>query len=336
MALISGGLDSSLAAAICLKLGVDVVGLNFQNVFHPGRRGAGSAARRSAEALGIELLTRDSTAMLMQAVRNPKFGFGRHRNPCMDCREHMIGVAKGLLGELGASFIVSGEVVGQRPMSQRSDAIKRVDRAAGAEGLVLRPLSARVMAETLPEREGWVPREKLLGIRGRSRRAQYELARRLGVTEFSAPAGGCLLTDPGFSARLGELMEHDPEFDENDIELLKFGRHFRLSPGAKAAVGRDQEDNQCVQELARAGDVLVEVTAGHCPTTLVRGEAGEEELAAAAALTARYSKSRGEARVECEYWRPADGEQRETGRRVTVAPMDEDTVERLAVGRVSD
>ncbi len=332
----SGGLDSSLAVAICRELGIEVVGLHFQNIFHPGRRGAGSAAQRSAEALGVELLTRDSTAMLMKAVRNPKFGFGRNLNPCMDCREYMIGVTKELLPELGASFIVSGEVIGQRPMSQRSDAIKRIDREAGAEGLVLRPLSAKGMPETLAEREGWVPREKLLGIRGRSRRAQYELAARLGVTVFSSPAGGCLLTDPGFTARMRDMMEHTPDFDENDVELLKFGRHFRLSPTSRAAVGRDEVDNQRVEELARVGDILVEVAAGHSPTTLVRGVADEAMLGAAAALTARYSKSRGEAQVECQLWRPAEGEDRETGRRLSVAPLDEDTVERLAVGRVSD
>jgi tRNA U34 2-thiouridine synthase MnmA/TrmU len=336
IALMSGGLDSSLAAAICLELGVEVVGLYFENIFHARRREEESFARRSADALGIELLVRDSTAMLMAAVRNPKFGYGRHRNPCMDCREHMLKVARGMLAEQGARFIVSGEVLGQRPMSQRRDAIKRIDREAEVEGLVLRPLSAKVMTESLAESQGWVDREKLLGIRGRSRRSQYDLAEKLGVKVFSSPAGGCLLTDPGFSARLEDLIEHFPEFDENDARLLKSGRHFRLSPAARAAVGRDQEDNGRIEALARAGDVLVEVAAGHSPTTLLRGDVGDEALRLAAALTARYAKSRNLPEVECEHWRPADGEKRGSGRRLTVAPADEDLVEELAVGRADD
>lgn len=336
IALVSGGLDSSLAVAVCRELGIEVVGLHFTNVFHAGKGDEGGAARRSAEALGIELIERSSTPMLMAAVRNPRFGFGKHLNPCMDCREHMLREARAMLEDVGAKFIVSGEVLGQRPMSQRGDAMKRIDREAGVEGLVLRPLCARVMAESIPEKRGWVDRGKLLGIHGRSRRAQYELARRLGVTVFASPAGGCLLTDPGFSARLEELMEHDPDFDENDVELLKHGRHFRLAGHARAVVGRNQEDNEGIEALVRPGDVLVEVTAGSCPTTLLRGEVSEQALETAAALTARYAKSRDLPEVECEYWSPAGGGERGSGTRLTVVPADEDTVDRLAVGRVND
>jgi hypothetical protein len=156
------------------------------------------------------------------------------------------------------------------------------------------------------------------------------------VTVFSSPAGGCLLTDPGFSARLRDLMGHDPDFTENDAELLKHGRHFRLSGSVKAIVGRDQEDNEHIEGLARAGDVLVEVAAGHSPTTLLRGEAGEDELRTAAELTARYSKSRDRDEVECEHWRPSEGGSRGSGQRLSVAPADEDALEQLAVGRVGD
>jgi tRNA U34 2-thiouridine synthase MnmA/TrmU len=336
LALISGGLDSSLAVAVCRELGVEVVGLHFENVFHAGAQGEESFAARSAKSLGVEMLVRDSTPMLMSAVRNPKFGYGRHLNPCMDCREHMMKVARGLLAEVGASFIISGEVLGQRPMSQRRDAIARIEREARVEGLVLRPLSAKVLPETLPEREGWVDREKLLGIRGRSRRAQYQLAEQLGVTVFSSPAGGCLLTDPGFSARMRDLLEAAPDFDTNDVELLKLGRHFRLSPDCKAVVGRDQEDNTRIEALAREGDVLVEVAAGHSPTTLIRGGAGEERVHDAAAITVRYSKSRTEPGAEVAVWRPSEGQHRDGAATITAAPMDEDAVDRLAVGRVGD
>jgi hypothetical protein len=246
----------------------------------------------------------------------------------------MMRQAKGLLAELGARFIVTGEVLGQRPMSQRLEAMKRVDREADVEGLVLRPLSARLLAETVPEREGWVDRAKLLGIKGRSRRAQYELAGTLGVTVYSAPAGGCLLTDPGFSARVQDLLDHCPDFDADDVELLKFGRHFRLSPAARAAVGRDLEDNAGVEGLVRAGDTLLEVAAGHSPTTLLRGAASEPALRAAAELTVRYSKSRTEPSAEVLYWRPADGQPREAASRFTAAPMAEPAADALAIGRV--
>ena len=336
LGLLSGGLDSSLAIGLMQKLGIEMIALNFENVFHPGVRGGESFADRSARALGVELLKRDSTEMLLAAVRNPRFGFGRHLNPCMDCRTHMLTVAKGMLAKLGAGFIVSGEVLGQRPMSQRRQAMDRIDRAADVEGLVLRPLSAKAMPQTLPEREGWVRREDLLGIRGRSRRTQYQLAETLGVRHFASPAGGCLLTDPGFTSRMQDLMDGDPDFTENDVELLKTGRHFRLAPGCKAAVGRDQADNERIESLAGPGDVLVEVAAGHSPVTLVPGKASEDDLARAAALTARYSKSRGESKVECSLWQPARGEDRGKGRRLETAPASEETIDRLAIGRTGE
>jgi tRNA-specific 2-thiouridylase len=203
------------------------------------------------------------------------------------------------------------------------------------EGLVLRPLSARNLAETVPEREGWVRRDELLAIRGRSRRTQYELARRLGVTVFSAPAGGCLLTDPGFAERLRDLLDRGVDFTENDVELLKHGRHFRLSETVRAVVGRDQADNDAIAALARPGDALVEVAAGHTPTTLVRGRVDEEALRAAAALTARYSKSRELPEVECLVRRVLEGGGRREEPRLAVAPAADDLIERLAVGRVA-
>jgi NH3-dependent NAD+ synthetase len=333
VALMSGGLDSALAVALCRSLGVEVTGLHYSNIFHPGKRGANTAAQRSAAALGVELLLRDSTAMLMAAVRNPLYGYGRNLNPCLDCRTFMMREAKALLPEIGASFIVTGEVLGQRPMSQRGQAMQRIDREAGVEGLVLRPLSAAIMPETVAEREGWIDRTKLPGIRGRSRRTQYELAGSLGVTVYSAPAGGCLLTDPGFCARMRDLLDNVPAFDENDVELLKFGRHFRLSPSVRAVVGRDQADNDEVEALTRPGDVLLEVAAGHSPCTLLRGAASAETLRTAAALTVRYSKSRGAARVEVSSWRPRDGQPRQAASPLTVDPIGEMEADALALGR---
>jgi tRNA-specific 2-thiouridylase len=337
LAMMSGGLDSALAVRLVQLQGVEAVGLHFRNVFHGGAPVAAgeSFAERSAKSLGIELRIVENTPMLLAAVKNPRYGYGKNLNPCLDCRVHMYTVGRTMLPDVGARFIVSGEVLGQRPMSQRGDAMKLIDRDAGVEGLVLRPLSARNLAETVPEREGWVRRDELLAIRGRSRRTQYELARRLGVTVFSAPAGGCLLTDPGFAERLRDLLDRGVDFTENDVELLKHGRHFRLSETVRAVVGRDQADNDAIAALARPGDALVEVAAGHTPTTLVRGRVDAEALRAAAALTARYSKSRELPEVECLVRRVLEGGGRREEPRLAVAPAADDLIERLAVGRVA-
>jgi len=335
LALLSGGLDSSLAIRIVQAQGVEVVALHFKNIFHcgSGQPDKLSFAERSAQALGVELRVLNNTPMIMAAVRNPRHGYGKNLNPCLDCREYIFGVARKMMPELGASFLVSGEVLGQRPMSQRADAMRLIDREAGVEGLLLRPLSARVMAETVPEKEGWVRRDELLAIRGRSRRVQYDLAKRLGVTVFSAPAGGCLLTDPGFAARMQDLLDSVPDFVENDVELLKHGRHFRLSPAARAAVGRHQEDNRAIEALARPGETLIEVAAGGSPATLVRGRPSEADLALAAALTARYSRSRELPSVECDLIAVIEGPGRGESRRIAVAPAADEAIDRLVVGR---
>jgi tRNA-specific 2-thiouridylase len=337
LALLSGGLDSSLAIRIMQQQGVEVVALHFKNIFHCGSSEPGkpSFAERSAQALGVELKVLNNTPMIMAAVRNPKHGYGKNLNPCLDCREYMFALARKMLPELGARFLVSGEVLGQRPMSQRADAMRLIDREAGVEGLLLRPLSARVMAETLPEKELWVKRDEMLSIRGRSRRVQYDLAKRLGVTVFSAPAGGCLLTDPGFAARMQDLLDQVPDFVENDVELLKCGRHFRFSAQSRVVVGRDIADNQRLEALARPGDVLVEVSAGGSPTALLRGARDEDVLRRAAALTARYSRSRELPSVECDVIAVVEGPQRGEARKLAVAPASDEDIDRLAVGRVA-
>lgn len=337
LAMMSGGLDSALAARVVQLQGVEVVGLHFRNIFHCGGRPSegGSYAERSAKALGIELRIVENTPMLLSAVKNPRYGYGKNLNPCLDCRVYMYSVGRQMLPELGAKFIVTGEVLGQRPMSQRADAMKLIDRDAGVEGLVLRPLCARNLAETIPEREGWVKREELLAIKGRSRRTQYQLAKQLGVTVFSAPAGGCLLTDPGFAERLRDFVDRGVDFTANDVELLKHGRHFRIAEGVRAVVGRDQVDNDAIAALAQPGDALVEVAAGHTPTTLVRGRLDGEALRTAAAITVRYSKSRELPEVECLVRTVIEGGARREEPRLTVAPASDDTLEKLAVGRVA-
>ena len=253
IALLSGGLDSTLAARVVMEQGVGLEALNFMTVFCTcTQRGATClASQKAVEALGIPLKVLNVSEEYLCVVKNPKHGYGRNMNPCIDCRIFMLKKAKAHMEESGAAFIVTGEVLGQRPMSQRRDAMRLIEREAGLEGLILRPLSAKALPVTVPEKEGWVDREKLLRVQGRSRKPQIELADHYGIHDYPCPAGGCLLTDPGFAKRMKDLMVHDPDFSLNDVHLLKMGRHFRFSPGAKLIVGRQEEENQKIQTFAQ-------------------------------------------------------------------------------------
>ena len=201
----------------------------------------------------------------------------------------MFSRAKENLEQIGADFIFTGEVLGQRPMSQHLRAMRIIDHESGLDGRVLRPLSARLLPPTMPERQGIVQREKLLGIRGRSRKEQMALATEYGIADYPCPAGGCRLTDPGFARRMRDLVTHSMDFDLNEVILLKVGRYFRLSPSAKAVVGRDEEENRRIRALAKPDDLLFEAQTWGTPVALVRGEIGEQEIRRAASITARYS-----------------------------------------------
>ncbi len=237
----------------------------------------------------------------LDVVRHPKHGYGSNMNPCIDCRIFILKKAKTYMEESGASFIVTGEVLGQRPMSQRRDAMRLIEKEAGLVGLILRPLSAQFLPITLPEKEGWIDRTKLLNIQGRSRKPQIKLAEEFGIRDYPCPAGGCLLTDPGFGRRMKDLMNHHPEFSLNDVHLLKFGRHFRLSPKVKLVVGRNEEENQKIQTFARIGDILLKTVRYPGPISLLRGKGDGRELEKAASITARYSKAKGIKQVEVNY-----------------------------------
>ncbi len=293
VALISGGLDSTLAAWVMKDQGVEVHGLTGLSIFHPGfHRGlTHPGAEAAAQFLGIPLKTIDTTEALLAMVKHPKHGLGGHLNPCIDCRIYLLQQAKQYLSEIGGDFIVTGEVLGQRPMSQRRDPMRTVAREAGVEGIVVRPLCAKMLEPTIPEQQGLIDREKLHDVHGRGRKPQMALARKIGLTDYPSPAGGCLLTDPGFSARMAELMAHcDPT--AADVELLKVGRHFRLDDGSKVGVGRDELDNEHLDEMAVEGDALLELSGVTGPLTLLRGEASDANLEIAGALTARFSRAK--------------------------------------------
>ncbi len=259
IALLSGGLDSTLAAKIVLEQGIELEALNFLTVFCTctNRGETCLASQKAVDALGIPLKVFNVSEEYLDVVKHPKHGYGSNMNPCIDCRIFMMKKAKAYMEETGASFIVTGEVLGQRPMSQRRDAMRLIEKEAGLEGLILRPLSAKFLPASIPEKEGWVDREKLLNIQGRSRKPQIKLAEHFGIRDYPCPAGGCLLTDPGFAQRMRDLNRYHPDFFLNDVHLLKMGRHFRLSPHLKLVVGRNEEENQKIQTFSQEGDILI-------------------------------------------------------------------------------
>jgi tRNA U34 2-thiouridine synthase MnmA/TrmU len=303
IALLSGGLDSTLAAKIVIEQGIELEALNFLTVFCTctNRGETCLASQKAVNALGIPLKVFNVSDEYLSVVKHPKHGYGSNMNPCIDCRIFMLKKAKAYMEETGTSFIVTGEVLGQRPMSQRRDAMRLIEKEAGLEGYILRPLSAKFLPVTIPEKEGWINRENLLGIQGRSRKPQMKLADHFGIRDYPCPAGGCLLTDPQFANRMKDLMLYTPDFSLNDVHLLKIGRHFRFSPHLKLVVGRNEEDNQKIQTFAQEGDILLKVLHHPGPLSLLRGEPNGTEIEKAASITVRYSKAKDLKSVEVLY-----------------------------------
>jgi len=298
LALFSGGLDSLLAMKLLIEQGIEVIGLYFDTGFGGKAEEEKQAyLRRVADKIGAKLeIINIRDQFVRDILFDPKYGYGKNFNPCIDCHANMIRIAKALLPKYGAKFVISGEVVGQRPMSQRLDALKKVESLSTADGLILRPLSAKLLPPTIPEKEGWVDREKLLDIKGRSRHVQMELAKKWGIEEYESPSGGCLLTDEYFSRKLREHIEHEP-FDLEDIDLLKFGRHFRLPEGAKLVVGRNKEENERLRALELNKYIRFGLPLPG-PLSVLSKDASpaDRELAARIALT--YSKAKPDERYE--------------------------------------
>lgn len=286
LCLISGGLDSLLAVKVLQEQGVEVSGLSFESPFFDAHN-----ARRGAEQLKIELKVARIGDEIMKLLRCPPHGFGKQMNPCIDCHALMVRRAGEMMAKENFDFIATGEVLGERPMSQNRQSLDTVARDSGFEGLLLRPLSAKLLAPTKPEIMGLVDREKLLAIEGRSRKPQIALAEKFGIREYVQPAGGCLLTDPAFSARLRELLDHEPSANERDAILLKLGRHFRLGSGAKAIVGRDKEDNERIMAAAGEEDILVICDNTPGPAVLIVHTDAENDIKTAALLCASFSNS---------------------------------------------
>jgi tRNA-specific 2-thiouridylase len=293
--LLSGGLDSTVAIKMMLEQGIDVIAFNVVTAFCccTPKDASCSAARGAVAQLGIRLKVVNATDDFLKIIEDPKHGYGSGMNPCLDCRVMMYKKAREFMEANGASFLVTGDVLGQRPMSQRRAAMMLIDEEAGVRGLVVRPLCAGALDPTIPETEGWIDREKLLAVTGRSRKPQMELAGDMGIKDYPCPAGGCLLTDPIFAERMRDLLRHDGVLRREDVRLLKLGRHFRVSSQVKVVVGRDREENLRLGNELSDGDYALEISGQPGPLTLVRGQVTDGEIRHAAMITSRYGKSGG-------------------------------------------
>ncbi len=282
LCLFSGGLDSQLAVRILQAQGIEVQAVVFKSVFF-GSAAAEAAARR----LDIPVLVEEFTSAIVALVRHPRHGYGAGMNPCLDCHSAMLRRAGELLAGCGCHFIATGEVLNQRPMSQNRKALELVARESGCAAQILRPLSAKLLPESEPEKKGWVDRERLCALEGRNRKGQIVLAMKLGVTAYPQPAGGCLLTDPGYARRLKELKAHEGLEAVDAIARLRVGRHFRVGR-ARLIVGRDQDENARLAALVLPADLALQPTNCVGPTGLLAGPAAEEEIRTAAGILARY------------------------------------------------
>jgi tRNA U34 2-thiouridine synthase MnmA/TrmU len=312
LALVSGGLDSSLAVRLIQEQGIEVEGVSFVSPFFRPEN-----AKEAAEELGIKLYIRDVSSEILEIVKNPRYGYGKNMNPCIDCHILMIKKAKELMERLRASFLITGEVVGQRPRSQNKQILEAIAKRADIQGKLLRPLSAKLLPITDPEKRESIDREKLLALSGKSRKPQLELAKRYHLKEYGTPAGGCLLTDSIFSRRLRDLLSHN-EYTLDNVLFLKLGRHFRSSSGLKIVIGRNKEENKRIRSLAKKGDISFNVIGHKGPLGIVRGLLDEATKEEAASLCARYSDGKEFPRVKVSYKRLPDGETKS----IVITPVD--------------
>ncbi|MGB3340195.1 MAG: tRNA 4-thiouridine(8) synthase ThiI [bacterium] len=286
----SGGLDSTLAYYIAKEWGAETFPLYIYNEF--------LSSKDYPEVPALKII--DITKEFIEIVRSPQHGYGKNLNPCLDCRILMLQKAKKYMAEIKADFIATGEVLDQRPMSQRFEQLMLIDKKAGLEGLIVRPLSGGLLPETIPEKKGLINRNDLLSIKGRSRKVSLELAQQLKIEKFTSPAGGCLLTDPGFCRRLADLMRYQEKVAVRDIELLKIGRHFRLSPDTKLVVGRNEEENESIEKMIKTGETLVHVPDTGSPNAMLLGNK-KSPIKIAASITARYSDKKNDNSIEVLY-----------------------------------
>jgi tRNA-specific 2-thiouridylase len=294
LALLSGGLDSTLAVKMMLDMGIDVEALNFTSPFCTctGKNsGCKSEAVRVAQEFDIPIKVIHKGLDYLEIVRNPKHGYGKGVNPCVDCRIYLLRKAKEYMAECGADFIITGEVLGQRPMSQKRDSLRVIERESGLEGLLLRPLSAQHFEPTIPEKEGWVDRDKLLAIKGRCRKDLFELAEELDVKNYPCPAGGCLLTELSFVPKMRDIFDHSDDLNLRDFRLLKIGRHCRIGKRTKVIIGRDETDNSLLETARQEGETTITWLDGNTPVGVITGRQDQEYIELAARILLRYTRA---------------------------------------------
>ena len=291
LALFSGGLDSLLAIKVIQKQGIEVIALNFDTGFG-SVKDKKEQLEKTLNQIGAKLEIVDiKDDFIKNTLFTPKYGYGKNFNPCIDCHAKMINIAKNLLKKYDAEFLISGEVLGQRPMSQNSRSLKDVSRLSDEGGILLRPLSAKLLEPTIPEKKGWVDREKLLNIEGRSRAIQIKLANEFGIDEYESPSGGCLLTDEGFATKIRDFIKHDNTFTTSDIDVLKHGRQLRLPDGAKLIIGRNKDDNEGISKIENPKFSLAYVEDITGPIALLSKSASENEKKLTAKLLITYAKN---------------------------------------------
>ncbi len=290
LALFSGGLDSILAVKLLVNQGIDVVAVNFVSAFSSCAKD-NCGVTEVAKQLGVPLKVVKLGDEYLKMIREPKHGYGKNMNPCIDCRIYILKKAKKIAEEIGADFIFTGEVLGERPMSQHFNALKVVEEESGLKGKILRPLSAKLLPETPIERKGLVDRKKLLGIRGRSRKPQLKLAEEFNIKSYPSPAGGCLLTCREYANKLQDLFKHRKRCTMDDAALLKVGRHFRLGKN-KIIVGRNEAENAVLKAKKTQNDYYFEVPHTGSPITVLQGAKTKKAVKTAAALTAFYSDAK--------------------------------------------
>lgn len=283
LSLLSGGLDSQLAIRILQRAGADVEGITFATPFF-----SPDAARKAATALGVKLHVVDFTADEIALIENPPHGFGGAMNPCIDCHAKMISRAGEMMASLGYDFVATGEVLGQRPMSQNRQSLGIVEKSSGMKGRLVRPLSAQLLDPTIPEIEGKLDRSKLLDISGRCRERQIALAKEFGIIDYPSPAGGCKLTEEGFGRKLRDLRDHEGLKDRRLVELLLIARRFRLPGGSSLALGRDRIENAALKDVG----VGIILAPSNCPgpTALMPVAKSQDDVRLAAELVAAYSR----------------------------------------------
>ncbi|WP_194192496.1 tRNA 4-thiouridine(8) synthase ThiI [Clostridium chrysemydis] len=296
LAMVSGGLDSILAAKLIKDQGIEVIGICFRSYFFNEEN-----AKRMTKQIDIPLEVVDFSKEHFEMVKSPKHGWGKNMNPCIDCHAMMMRYSGELLKRFDADFIITGEVLNQRPMSQNKQALNKVKSESGFSDIILRPLCAKNLEETQMEKDGLVDREKLLNISGRSRKPQIELAEKWNIVDYPSPAGGCRLTEPNFAHRLREVVDRQGDATPKEIELLRYGRHFITPNGSKIIVSRTKDEGDIIKTLLDENDTVFYPVSHNGAMAIATGELNEDDIKLALKIVGRYSKGKDLDEVEISY-----------------------------------